>query len=276
MKQNYTLTPQETPIQLVQHLADRLGCSLRKAKRLLDERKVFVNRRRVWMARHELKPGDVVEIATSAPPTDCGQRHVAVLFENADYLLIDKPHGILSNGAKSVETLLRKQLAEPGLTAVHRLDSDTSGCLLVARAPAAFDRAVALFRAGKVLKIYQAIVRGRPTAPQRTITKKIEGDSAITHWTVLSGNENAAHLRIKIDTGRTHQIRKHLSGIGHPVLGDREYFRGRMDDERLRSVPRQMLHASVFQAPLGAKGAVIRVTAPLPEDFKKTLKTFGL
>ncbi len=276
-KRFHTVTAKESPIPLVDFLAAHLNCSLRKAKRLLDERNVFVNRKRVWMARHVVRSGDVVECSeVEQSPTDRMRSGITILYDNADYLVVDKPPGLLSNGPESLETRLKQQQRESGLRVAHRLDRDTSGCLLVARNRDAFDRAVQLFREKKVLKIYRAIVLGRPDTTEGVITNRVDGATATTHWTVLSSVTEAAHVQLKIETGRTHQIRKHMSGMGHPVLGDRQYYTGRLDDPRFRAIPRQMLHASSFQAPLGAGNKTVRVHASLPRDFRNVLKQFGL
>lgn len=268
------MRPAEAGQKLVEYLAAHEGCSLRKAKALLDTRSVFVNGKRVWMAKHALHQGDNVELPSAPRSTNRSTATPTVLFESREYVVVNKPAGLLSNGPNSVEHLLRKDPMYSGIQAVHRLDKDTTGCLCLARTPEAVEQAVNLFREGRVLKIYHAIVLGRPDQQERTLTRRMDGKSAVTHWNILSATDKAAHLQLKIDTGRTHQIRKHLSHIGHPVLGDREYFTRRMDDKRLRALPRQMLHAGVFQAPLEAGD--VRVTAPLPDDFKKALALFRL
>ena len=147
-------------------LAAKLGVSRRAAKAVIDGRSVWVNRRAVWMARHDLKTGDVVEVpraVASAARRHAGgekaanapaeRRHVRVLVEAGDYLVADKPAGMLSNNdPKSVEAVLREQLGEPELQAVHRLDRDTTGCLLFARTPVAHLAAVEVFKTRSVSK----------------------------------------------------------------------------------------------------------------------------
>ncbi len=191
-------------------------------------------------------------------------------------MVVDKPPGLLSNGPNSVESMLRQSGRYERIRAVHRLDKDTSGCLCLARHPAAFDRAVTWFGEDQVLKIYHALVWGAPAKASGRITVRIDGRPAITHWSVLAATADVALLQVRLDTGRTHQIRKHLSGAGFPILGDRTYFTGRLPDPRLRRVPRQMLHAHVLQAPFDDQSEQRRVTAPRPSDFKRALKAFGL
>lgn len=269
-----TAGPRES---LLEYVARTQGLSLRKAKALLDTRNVFVNGRRVWMARHPLKDGDRVEFPVDAaayahtPPAT-----LPILFSSSQYWVISKPPGLLSNGPGSAETILRHQTGCPVLRAVHRLDRETSGALCFARDTSAFDTAVAWFREGQVVKVYEAIVRGIPDRPRGTIRLPIDGAAARTEWTLVKAHRGAAHLRVRIHTGRTHQIRKHLAAAGHPVLGDRHYLTGRLDDPRLRAVQRQMLHASVLEAPLDDAGHAVRIHAPRPADFVAVLREFGL
>ena len=143
---------------LQQFLSDRLSLSRRAAKAMLDGRSVWVNRRCVWITHHELHTGDTVEFpkavaeaARRQPGSARGEgerpaaerTHVRVLVETPDFVVADKPAGIVSCAdPKSVEAILRAQLSEPNLQAVHRLDRDTTGCLLFAKSFAAFSAAV--------------------------------------------------------------------------------------------------------------------------------------
>jgi len=257
-------------MKLVDFISARQSCSLRKAKALLDERRVFVNERRVWMAKHALRAGDEVEIAGGGAPKPAS-RTLPILTRDKDFLTINKPAGLLSNGPDSAETHLREQTGIPTLRAVHRLDRDTSGCLLFALHDKAFTRAVDRFKERGVVKVYHAIVAGA-VRRETTIRKMLDGREAITHIRPLAYTDEASHLQIKIDTGRTHQIRKHVAGLGHPVLGDRQYMTGRMDDVRFRSIPRQMLHASHLRMTWTDDTPALDARAPFPADYKKTLQ----
>lgn len=271
-----TVSRAEHDVKLLDFLAERRACSLRKAKALLDERCVFVNGQRVWMAKHPLQAGDRIEVHATAPAKEHKAVQLRVLFKNEHYLVADKPAGLLSNGSNSLETLVQRQPAEAASRAAHRLDRDTTGCLCFARDPAAFDTLVQAFKDDRVMKRYEALVHGCPRRTEGTIQIPIDGRRAVTHWRVRSASANAAHMQLKIDTGRTHQIRKHLASIGHPLVGDRQYGTSRLTDITGRRAPRQMLHASVFEAPLGAHGQIVRVESPLPADFRQTRKTLGI
>jgi 23S rRNA pseudouridine1911/1915/1917 synthase len=263
-------------VKLLDFLAAERACSLRKAKALLDERCVFVNGHRIWMAKHRLQAGDRIEIHATADRKDKAPGRLCILFENEFYMVADKPPGLLANGSGSLETLVQRDPAYHTCRAAHRLDRDTSGCLCFARSQTAFDTLVQAFKDDRVTKRYEALVHGSPRQREGTITIPIDGQRAVTHWRMRSAGANAAHLQLKIDTGRTHQIRKHLASIGHPLVGDRQYGTSRPTDIAGRRAPRQMLHASVFEAPLGDHDQIIRVASPLPADFRQTRKTLGI
>ena len=164
-------------------LAERCGLSRRAAKAVIDGRSVWVNRKCIWIARHQLHTGDTVEVpravisaakrqpgsdrsgaerdSASAPVRATPLRHVRVILETPDYVVADKPAGFLSCAdPKSVEMILRLQLHIPTLEAVHRLDRDTTGCLLLAKTHTAFTAAVEVFKTHGVKKTYHAIVAG--------------------------------------------------------------------------------------------------------------------
>ena len=256
---------------MLEALATHLSCSRKQAKALLDRRVVFVNRRRVWMAKHTVKPGDTLEITETEIP---GQNNklLAILFEDAHYVAVAKPAGILSNGHHSVETRLRKQLKSPTLQAVHRLDKDTSGALLFARSQKATDAAIKMWEADRVTKVYRALVHGRFRDKEGEIHTDIDGVQAVTRYRALSTNKLASHVQVQILTGRTHQIRKHLFSINHPVLGDPKHARARVVDDVLRTAPRQMLHAYTLALPHPYTGKILRAQAPLPSDFKAMMR----
>lgn len=260
---------------LIAYLAAHLQLSNHKAKALLDARRVFVNGQRIWMARHRLEIGDRLEIQGEAVYAPAVTRE-AVLYESKDYLIANKPPGLLANGPQSLEVGLRRLLNNPALKAVHRLDRDTSGCLLFALQTGAETRIRSLFMQHRIRKVYHAIVIGFVQEKEREITYPIEHQAARTILKTLDANTRASHLRLEIETGRTHQIRRHLVAIGHPLLGDRQYATRREVSPQERAVRRQMLHASelLFRHPV--TGLPIHARADLPDDFIACLRRFGL
>ena len=263
---------------LQEFVAVKLSVSKRAAKNLLDDRKVWVNRRCVWMAHHALRPGDTIEIAAGANPAQPkAPPKLRILVEDDFYLIVDKPSGVVSVGEDSIEELLRAQTGAQGLQAVHRLDRDTTGCLLFAKNVAAFDAAVAIFRTRRVTKLYQVIVWGRYVRNASTITEELDGDRAVSHIQREASSADASFLKVRLETGRTHQIRRHLASIRHPVLGDREHGVKFARDPRLLTIPRQMLHACGLELPHPmTSGNTLKAHSPLPADFRRCLTLFDM
>lgn len=263
---------------LLDFVAESFSLSRKKAKNLIDQRMVFVNNSRVWMARHMLERGDCVEVQADphTPSKAPAPRHMARLYEDKDYLVVDKPAGLLSNGPGSVEELLQKELHEPALAAVHRIDRDTSGCLLLARNAEAGRAIIAEFQEKAIGKVYHAIAIGHVPPGIHEINTPVDGKPAITRVTIVRANPLASHLKLVIETGRTHQIRKHLQRIRHPLVGDKVYATGTVMVEAFRRVPRQMLHAASLSFKHPTTGAPISTHAPLPRDFVQCLKSLRL
>ena len=205
-------------------------------------------------------------------------RHVRVLVATPSYIVADKPAGMLSSeDPRSVEAVLREQLSLPQLRAVHRLDRDTSGCLLFAKTEEACLAMVEVFKTHKVSKTYYAIVAGRFPHAHEKIDAPLDDQPAVSFVTREAAREDASFLRVRIETGRTNQIRRHLAGIRFPIVGDRTFGLKSARDPRLMAVPRQMLHAATLSMPDPTiKGAEIKAHSPLPADFRATLRLFGM
>jgi 23S rRNA pseudouridine1911/1915/1917 synthase len=215
-----------------------------------------------------------------------------VLYEDGDVIVINKPAGMVVHPAAGhaagtlVNALLHhcRDLAgiggelRPGI--VHRLDKDTSGVMVAAKTDAAMAHLVAAFKQGRVGKEYLAVVRGCPVPASGRIEtligrsahdrKKMSarppaGRRAVTHYAVEERFGGASLVRVRIETGRTHQIRVHMTHLGHPVLGDRQY--GRAGAAGGVRPPRQMLHAHrlIFALPDGSGERTF--CAPVPDDM---------
>jgi RluA family pseudouridine synthase len=265
----------ENGMALIQFVAGRLGLSRKKAKEIIDQRRIFVNGRRVWMARHCLRTGDRVAGSFDVEKS-AGVKRSIVLYEDHDYLVVNKPSGIASNGPKSLEQKLITLSGFSGLAACHRLDKDTSGCLVFARHREARERIIPLFAGNEIEKKYEAVIRGRLPKEMMTITTPVDGQKAITRVRLVDSMPAASHVSVTIETGRTHQIRKHFSSIGHPVLGDQQYGTGREVPWLERSIGRQMLHAAGISFINPLTGKSIRCRAEPPADFKDCLKQYHL
>jgi tRNA pseudouridine32 synthase/23S rRNA pseudouridine746 synthase len=213
-----------------------------------------------------------------------------VLHRDADVLVIDKPAGIAVHRAPGAGAPLEAMfpalafgLGTPPALA-HRLDRDTSGCLVLGRHPRALRRLMALFAAGEVEKTYWAVVEGRPPGPAGVVDQPIlkvrraghwqmiadpAGQEAVTAWRVLGCDETTSWLELQPRTGRTHQIRVHCAGLGCPVLGDAAH--GARPGVGLRL----HLHASRVRFQLGAKAPAIDAAAPPPLHMRPALASCG-
>ena len=289
------------PKVLQDFLALKFALSRRTAKAMIDGRSVWVNRKCVWIARFALKTGDLVEVPSNVvkgakrqssaairPSSESNNqtikqsgnplRHVRVLWQNDGYLVCDKPAGLVScDDPKSVETILREQEGIPTLEAVHRLDRDTTGCLMFAKSHAALMAAIEVFKTHKVSKVYHAIAAGSFKFAHQVIDAPIDGQPAVSRVSREAASADASFLRVRIETGRTNQIRRHLASIRYPIVGDRVFGLKNVRDVRLMQVPRQMLHASTLTLPDPLDPhAEIKVHSPLPADFRAALKLFGM
>lgn len=271
---SFRVNRSEQGLTLLDYLAARLSLSRKQAKHLLDDRAVFVNRRRVWMARHPLQAGDVVEAPGQRAPA-ARSADVRVLYADDHLLVADKPAGITTNGPGGLEELLARGPA-PGALAVHRLDRDTTGCNLFARSEAARQKMVALFESHGMEKAYRAIAVGRLSEARTRVESPVDHLEAVTHLRVLKALDAATYLEARPETGRTHQIRVHLKELHHPLAGDRVYLTRELTTDVLRQLPRQMLHAARLTWTCPWTGRDMRVEAPLPRDFRDALRALRL
>lgn len=220
-----------------------------------------------------------------------------IVYEDEHILVIDKPAGLVVHPAVGHQdgTLLNALLYHvpdianvPRAGIVHRLDKDTTGLMVVAKTLEAHTKLVAQLQARSVSRIYEAIVIGVITsggtidAPigrhgvQRQKMAVVDaGKVAVSHYRVLERFRAHTHTRVKLETGRTHQIRVHMSHIGYPLVGDPVYggrFRippvaSQTLVQTLREFPRQALHARLLELDHPATGVRMKWESPLPEDF---------
>jgi len=243
--------------------------------------------------RHAVKPGERVTIAELAPgpEPEAPPAAFAIAYEDGDVVVVDKPPGVVVHPGSGHRTgTLVQALAgrvaggddpdRPGV--VHRLDRDTSGLLVLARNEQAHAALSAALREREIVREYLALVEGRPAARRGTIDAPLGRDrrvrtristdtddprEAVTHFEVERNLPSATLLRVRLETGRTHQIRAHLQAIGHPVAGDPEYGR-----PRLYGLERQFLHAARLSFAHPATGERLDLRSPLPADLQAALR----
>jgi 23S rRNA pseudouridine1911/1915/1917 synthase len=282
--------PEEAGERLDVFLARTAG-SRAAAQRLIAAGLVEVDGER-RAKRHVVAAGERVRVATEpeAPAPAIPDAPFEVAYEDDHLLVVDKPAGVVVHPARGhAAGTLAQALAgragggeDPGRAGiVHRLDRDTSGLLVVARTEAAHAALKEQLRRREITREYLALVEGRPAARAGTIDAPLGRDrrvrtristdtddprAAVTHFEVERPLPGFTLLRVRLETGRTHQIRAHLLAIGHPVAGDPEYGRA-----ELLGLRRQFLHAErlAFRHPVTREA--VDVSSPLPGDLSKAL-----
>jgi 23S rRNA pseudouridine1911/1915/1917 synthase len=272
-------------------LADAAGTRT-KAQRLIDAGSVRVDGV-PKPKRHVLAGGELVtysEPEAVARP-DVAPAEFRIAYEDEHLFVIDKPAGVVVHPARGHEqgTLVQALAGRvaggpdperPGV--VHRLDRDTSGLLLLARDEATHAALQAALRARRITREYLALVEGRPEARTGTIDAPIGRDrrvrtristdtdeprEAVTHFETERALPSSTLLRVRLQTGRTHQIRAHLLAIGVPVAGDPEYGR-----PGLFGLERQFLHAARLRFAQPITGDLVDVSSLLPDDLAAALE----
>lgn len=239
-----------------------------------------------------VRTGDAVRLDEQAPPPPAGARPeeipLSILHEDSGLVVVDKPAGMVVHiGAGHEEGTLVNALLHhagslstgseahrPGI--VHRLDKETSGCIVVAKNDSVHAALSDAFAGRLVKKTYLAVVRGTPRHRKGTIDQPVgrhpvhrqrmtvrkppNGREAVTDYEVLASREGWSLIACMPRTGRTHQIRVHLTHLGHPIAGDPLY--GRRD-----GFGRHLLHAWRLEFAHPSTGEILRCTAPVPSDF---------
>jgi 23S rRNA pseudouridine1911/1915/1917 synthase len=307
---NITFCVVRTAERLDRFLADQLALSRTQAGRLIADKRVTA-RGKPLRASAVLERGVevTVEIPDEHPPRSYAPAHAVLnfVYEDDHLAVLDKPAGLvvhpgpghwddtLVNVLVGRGTALAAQGGEgrPGI--VHRLDRDTSGLLVVAKSDLAHRRLAGAIERRHVKRVYAALVWGhlrkspvdieapiaRHPKERKRMTVAQGGRHAVTHATLVARFAHADLLRVRLGTGRTHQIRVHLAHIGCPIVGDREYTFGgsrrvtpsaRLEAERLEALaPRQLLHAAALSFAHPVTGEPIALTSEWPEDLRPAL-----
>ena len=267
-------------------------------RRMIDHGRVLVNGKKATRAKETVSIGTLVETLSRKEIERPGRRgektpNPVILYEDDELIVVDKPPGLLSVATPMGESdtmfdrvlnfVSKNQSKRTHL--VHRLDRETSGCMILAKSPQVRDFLQSQFKDRSVERIYHAVVFGKPAVESGVVTSRIQesrdkrvrlvpkgetgGKEAITNWRLEKSAPIHSLIRIKIDTGRRAQIRLHMSDIGCPVVGDTRYGRGKA------SVNRLCLHASEiqFEHPNGQR---IRVKSSLPDKLYSELKRKSL
>ncbi len=260
------------PMLLRDFVAEQLGVSKKKAKELLDAKRVFVNKQLVWIATHQLRRGDRVEIQEEKK---VGFEPSLLLLENEWVLAVNKPAGmVVTEDAGSLEAQLQRWYQNRAIRALHRLDRDTSGIVLFGKGQGV----VEFYRTRweeTVEKYYLAICQGIIPFKHKTLRDYLEQKLAVMDVVKLSEGDDYTLIGVRLHTGRKHQIRIQMSRIGYPLVGDRLYGPKKLKKRELRGASQQYLHAYEVRGVLPS-GEGFRVVAPLPGEMKAFMKRHHL
>lgn len=268
-------------------------------QKLIKDGLVLVNGQTV-KANYLVKAEDMISVTVppSAEP-DIRPENIplSILYEDDDVLIVDKPKGMVVHPAPGhysgtlVNALMyhcRDSLSgingilRPGI--VHRIDKDTTGSVIVCKNDFAHASIAVQLKEHSITRKYVAIVHGiikedqgtidapigrHPTDRKRMAVNERNGKGAVTHYQVLKRFSEYTYVECRLETGRTHQIRVHMSHIGHPLLGDEVYAPGRKNKYHLQG---QTLHAQILGFIHPRTGAYIETYAPLPEYFERLLQ----
>jgi 23S rRNA pseudouridine1911/1915/1917 synthase len=289
-----TVAPEDAGARLDALLAGHVG-SRTRAQRLIDAGQVLVDGAPA-PKRHRVRAGEVLDVderdlrEPGFDPTHPGEPAPhEVVWEDDHLIIVDKPAGVVVHpaaghrGGTLVQALAGRAAGgdpmRPGV--VHRLDRDTSGLLVVAKGDAVLRALQEQLAAREIEREYLALVEGRPPARTGTIDAPLGRDRrvrtrrssdtddprpAVTHFEIEEALPASTLLRVRLETGRTHQIRAHLLAIGHPVAGDPEYGHA-----GVFGLERQFLHAARLAFTHPITGERVQVISPLPRDLGDAL-----
>ncbi len=285
---NYTIHENDKTVKNI--MTENLNFSRRLSKRLEDSDKLYVNGKVVRLNK-SVFDGDVlsVEFDEEEDEFDAVDIPIEIIYEDSDLLIVNKRAYIVVHPTKShqndtvangVAYYFKQHGIKRKVRFVNRLDMNTSGIVIIAKNPYAHNEFSNQMKSNQVEKYYYAIVEGSVEEDSGTVNEPIarlnpediirvvhpSGKECITHYTVEKRFNNMTLVRLKLETGRTHQIRVHMKHIGHPVIGDILY--GRSSE----LIGRQALHCYEMKFKHPLTGSEIVITCPLPEDMKKIIQ----
>ena len=277
-------------------IAEKVDISRVTVQRLIDEENISVNGKKTKPS-YKVQENDVIEVEEEKPKEielKAQEIPLEILYEDDDIIVVNKPKGMVvhpANGnpdgtlVNAIMAICKDSLSgiggeiRPGI--VHRLDKDTSGALIIAKNDKAHINMSEQIKNHEVEKTYIALVKGivkeneatinmpigRSTKDRKKMAVNKNGKNAVTHFKVLERFNNYTLLEVKIETGRTHQIRVHLTEIGYPIVGDGVYSNGKNE----WGIQGQCLHAKSLKFKHPITGKDLFIEAPLPEYFDKII-----
>lgn len=295
---NFTIDEQKVGMRLDSFLSDSLeGQSRSYIQKLIEQNAVLVNEKGS-KSNYKLRKNDIIKVQIPEPvPLDVKAEKIAlnIVYEDKDIIVINKPQGMVVHPAHGnytgtiVNALLShcdslsgiNGVMRPGI--VHRIDKDTSGIIVIAKNNEAHASLSEQLKEHSITRCYNALVEGRVKNDTGTIETLIgrnpkdrkemavvarNGKKAVTHYKVLESFDSFTLIEARLETGRTHQIRVHMSSIGHPIVGDLVYGYKKQRFE----TKGQLLHARILGFIHPSTGKYMEFEAPLPDYFEIILK----
>ena len=266
------------------------------AQRLIEDGNILVNGKNAKVS-YKIQENDKISVEIPEPKQielKAQNIPIEIIYEDSDIIVVNKPKGMVVHPANGnpdgtlvnvIMAICKDSLSgiggeiRPGI--VHRIDKDTSGLLVIAKNDKAHINLSEQIKNRQVNKIYVALVKGIISENEATINMPIgrstkdrkkmavdkNGKEAVTHFKVIKRYNKYTYIKVKIDTGRTHQIRVHMSNIGYPIVGDIVYSNGKNDF----GIEGQMLHAKELEFKHPITGKLMHFEAPLPKYFEEIL-----
>ncbi len=284
--------PQEDGWMLKEIIYGRLRLSRGLLRRMRSGGAVYLNGQPAYITQRG-QTGDelAIEFADSQSALEPEPIPLDIVYEDSSVLVVNKPAGLavhptrtypagtLANG---IAALWKERGYRRRVRLLHRLDRETSGLLMVAKEPYAYQRLSLQFQDGTLKRRYLALVAGSLQEPSGTICQPIgrqlgggghslrrsvatDGREAVTHYELLQRYQGCSLVRLSLETGRTHQIRVHMAWLGHPLLGDDMY------GGPTQWFNRQALHAYAMEFVHPRSGLVVKLRVPVPADMKQLL-----
>jgi 23S rRNA pseudouridine1911/1915/1917 synthase len=304
MKKNiYKVSPEKSSERLDMFLSSECGLTRSRVKKLIELGAVTVNSHPKIKTSHKLRGNDQVELVIPDEPEGIlipEDIPLEIIWEDDHIIVVNKPHGMVVYPAAGNRsgTLMNALVSKCTISAsaggplrpgiVHRLDKETSGAMVIAKDDLSYHGLVDQFKNREIEKHYLALLFGSLKEEKGEINRAIgrslsdrkkmstrtrKGKEALTRFEVIERLGPVTMAKVRIITGRTHQIRVHFASIGHPVLGDRTY--GKKTSIRIGNITipfrRQMLHAHTIKLRHPVNGDIMEFTAPVPEDMEKVI-----
>ena len=290
----YSIVEEHQGLTVEVYLKQVLMYSGRKIQKLTRLKGILLNKKTVFLQK-KVKTGDILRVLALEDLSygvEPESGPVEILYEDSYLIVLNKPSGLLVHpaGQTSQGTLsnyLANYYQQQGVICtvrpIHRLDRETSGCVIFAKDSPTQTLLETSLKEGILKRTYQAVVNGivdppagtinapigpHPTKPNRRAINQ-KGDQAVTHYKTVHNFSEASLLELTLATGRTHQIRVHLTHIGHPIIGDKMYGKGSA------LISGQALHALSLHFPHPVEQGDIVVEAPFPKNFLRVIETFS-